>query len=165
MKGKLSIVFVVLLTANLLILGGCSSSKTPVSEADWHQVKNKVNAQNFTFIGNTVETYGSVEEVLSINPGYLKMENDQVNISLRYFGNVEVANTYRASGRIQVEGTMLERRTNHNESEGSYDLNFLVQKNKSETLQCNLKVFPSMQAQLTLNSNLRSPALYYGYIE
>jgi len=164
MKTKIGMLSCFFMAVQLLTLTGCGGSKEIISEERWQHMENTVKDQKFTFVGNRIETYGSVQENLTDNPGYLKMDGDQVTISLRYFGSVEMVNTLRESGGIRLEGTASNIRGDRNDQDGCYDLNFSVEKNKSETLLCHLRIFPNNQARLTLNSDLRSAVLYYGYI-
>ncbi len=150
--------------ASFLILFGCGATKEPLTEANWQQMENTIKGQNFTFVAKTIETMraGSANRV--DNPGYLKMDGDQVDMQLKYFGSSQISTTYGRTEGIRVVGTATDISSSRNEQGKSFDLKFNVA-NKSETLQCHLRVFSGKRALLDINSNLRSSIRYDGIIQ
>lgn len=150
--------------APFLILVGCGATNEPLTEANWQQMENTVKGQNFTFVAKTIETMRSGSANRVDNPGYLKMDGDQVDLQLKYFGSSQVSTTYGRAEGLRVVGPASDLSSNRNEDGKSYDLNFTVS-NKSETLECNLRIFSGMRAVLNVNSNLRSSIRYDGIIQ
>lgn len=164
MKTNLRFIVTIFTGIAMLLINGCGSSKEPITEATWQQMENTVQERNFTYVAKTVETMrtGSANRV--DNPGYLKMEGDQVDMELKYFGSSQVSMTYGRAEGLRVVGTATDITTSRNEAGKSYDLDFNVD-NKTETLQCNLRIFSGKRAVLTVNSNLRSTIRYDGIIQ
>ena len=148
----------------MLILISCGTSKEPITEVNWQQMEDKVKGQNFTFVAKTIETMRSGSANRVDNPGYLKMDGDQVDMQLKYFGSSQVSTSYGRAEGIRVVGPAMNLSSNRNEEGKSYDMNFSVT-NKSETLDCNLRIFSGMRAVLNINSNLRSSIRYDGIIQ
>lgn len=163
MKLSSRYLIVLFVLAQFLFTPGCGTSKEPLTEANWQQMENTVKDQNFTFVAKTIETMRSGSANRVDNPGYLKMDGDQVDMQLKYFGSRAVSTSYGTAEGLRVVGTATNLKESRNEQGNSYDLNFSVA-NKSETLECNLRVFSGMRAVLNVNSNLRSSIRYDGVI-
>jgi hypothetical protein len=148
----------------MLVFVSCGAPKEPLTEVNWQQMESKVKGQNFTFVAKTIETMRSGSANRVDNPGYLKMDGDQVDMQLRYFGSSQVSTTYGRAEGLRVVGQALNLSSNRNIEGKSYDLNFSVA-NKSETLECNLRIFSGMRAVLNINSNFRSSIRYNGIIQ
>ena len=100
----------------MLMLIGCGASKEPLTETNWQQMENKVKGQNFTFVAKTIETMRSGSANRVDNPGYLKMDGDQVDMQLKYFGSSQVSTTYGRAEGLRVVGPALNLSSNRNEA-------------------------------------------------
>ncbi|MDM9631700.1 DUF4251 domain-containing protein [Robiginitalea sp. M39] len=158
------IIYSLFLSVNLLLLMGCGASKEPITEATWEQMENMVEGQNFTFVAKTIETMRTGSANRIDNPGYLKFEGDQVDMDLRYFGSSQMSRSYGTAEGLRVVGTAKDLSSSRNTATESVDLKFSVV-NKSETLQCNLRIYSGKRAVLDVNSNLRSSIRYDGIIQ
>ncbi len=148
----------------LLFLAGCGTSKTPLTEAQWSAVENVVNSRDFTFVANSMEpTTGRVRNIVD-DAGFLKMQDDQVQMELRYVGQRQVTQAYGRNEGMRFEGTATEITSRKNEQRNYYDLDFKL-KNKAEVLQCNLRFLSASLAVLTINSNQRSSIRYQGEVK
>lgn len=146
----------------MLLLFSCGASKEPLTEANWRQMENTVTHRSFMFSANSVDTRSGRLNRMD-NLGYMKMDGDQVEMELPYFGSSQVSTTYGRTEGMRFEGAATDIATKKNETGGYYDLNFNL-KNKSEVLECNLRVFSGMRAALTINSSKRSTIRYDGSI-
>ncbi len=164
MKHIVKILFGIIIVVNALLLANCGSTKEPMTEASWEQMENMVEGQNFTFVAKTIETMRTGSANRIDNPGYLKFEGDQVDMDLRYFGSSQMSRSYGTAEGLRVVGTAKDVSSSRNTSAESVDLKFSVV-NKSETLQCNLRIYSGKRAVLDVNSNLRSSIRYDGIIQ
>lgn len=164
MKNRISIQVFCFISLQVLMFAGCGSSEAAVSEAEWLDLENTVAERSFSFSANRAETYGSVPESLVDTPGYLNMDKDQVDFSLRYFGSLERA-VPGSPGGLYFKGLIRDFQMIRNDKDRALELIFSVEKSNAETLQCDLRIFPGNKATLAISSNMRSRALYYGEIE
>ncbi len=182
MKPIVSGLFRAALVVQVLILVGCGTSKAPLSYQAWEQMETLVTARNFEFKARWAEPLqtSSMNRVANaglIPPGssvsridltgtanFLKMEADQVEMQLPYYGERQVNQVYGRAEGMAFEGSATDIRTKKNEQKNYYDLDFNL-KEKTELLQCNLRVFSNKKAVLTIYSNQRNMIRYQGEVE
>lgn len=164
MKKNLSSLLFATLPVLLLLLAGCGTSKTPLSEAEWRAVENVITSRDFTFVASSMEpTTGRVRNIVD-DAGFFKMQGDQVQMELRYVGQRQVTQAYGRNEGMRFEGTATDITSRKNEQRNYYDLDFKL-KNKAEVLQCNLRFLSARNAVLTINSNQRSSIRYQGEVK
>lgn len=146
-------------------LAGCSPGRQALSEAHWQQMEELVEARDFTFVARRIETYGSMPETLIDNPGYLTVDGNQVRMQLRFFGATQISSGYGAKKGFRANGPLSGVHYSRNEERRSLDLSFRVDAADAESLNCDLILFPGKKAVLIVNSNLRNPMRYDGFVE
>lgn len=154
------------LTAILLSIASCTSTKEPLSSEEWSRMENVVTSRSFRFDANLAEPIGGRVNRIDIrgNSYFLQMQgNDDLQMALPYFGSRQIAQPGQSQG-IQFEGTATDISTNRNEKGNFYNLDFNV-RHQSELLQCNLRLYSGMRAVLTINSNQRSSIRYDGEVK
>lgn len=164
-----------------MAIAGCGTSRT-LSDADWQQMEATVTQRDFKFEGRWAEPLqtGSLTQVTNaglVPPGssvnridltgtanYLKMQGDEVQMQLPYFGERQVNQTYGRAEGMEFEGTATDIRTRRDEKKNYYDLDFNLKK-QTELLQCNLRLYANNRALLTIYSNQRHMIRYEGLIQ
>jgi hypothetical protein len=182
MKSRISRLFIYLLLFQLFLLAGCGSAKAPLSAEDWQQMEQLVTVRNFQFRArwaeplqtssmNRVATAGLIPPGSSVNridltgtANFLSMQADQVEMHLPYYGERQVVQTYGRAEGMSFKGTAADISTKKNEPQNYYDLDFNL-KEKTELLQCNLRVFSNRKAVLTIYSNQRNMIRYQGEVD
>ena len=151
------------LIGSLLILWGCGSAKEPLSAEEWSKMENVIGSQNFVFVARLAEPIGSrVNQIdLTGNVNYMSMQADAVKMELPYFGTRQVAQPGAINQGIRFEGTAVDIRKTKNEKQNYYDLDFKI-RDKSESFNCNLRMYSAMRAVLTVNSSQRNSIRYEG---
>ena len=169
-------------TATLVfVLSGCSGAKKPLSAEAWNRMEDAVTNRNFQFTAQWAEPLqtGSMNQIANaglIPPGsnvnridltgtanYLKMQGDQVEMQLPYYGERQINQTYGRAPGMVFEGNAIDIQTRKNEKKQYYDLDFNL-KNETELLQCSLRIFSGMRTILTIYSSQRNMIRYVGEI-
>jgi hypothetical protein len=161
---------------------GCGASKEPLSAETWDQLEQVVTVRSFHFQAQWAEPLqtGSMNQVANaglIPPGsnvnridltgtanYFKMQGDAVEMQLPYYGERQINQTYGRAEGMAYQGTATDISTKKNEKNGYYDLDFNLN-NKTELLQCSLRVFPGMRTILTIYSSQRNMIRYVGELK
>ena len=182
MKSIIKLLFTTSLAIQLLILAGCGGTKKTLSAEAWSQMEQLVTVRNFQFSAQWAEPLqtGSMNQIANaglIPPGsnvnridltgtanYFNMQGDEVEMQLPYYGERQINQTYGRAEGMAYEGTAMDIRTKKNEKNGYYDLDFHL-KNKTELLQCSLRVFPGMRTILTVYSSQRNMIRYVGELK
>ena len=178
MKSILTLVFTACLA---IVLTGCSGAKKPLSAEAWGRIEDAVSNRDFQFRAQWAEPLqtGSMNQIANaglIPPGsnvnridltgtanYLKMQGDQVEMQLPYYGERQINQTYGRAPGMAFDGIATDIRTTRNEKKQYYDLDFNL-KNETELLQCSLRVFSGMRTILTIYSSQRNMIRYVGEI-
>lgn len=173
--------FKVSVILTLISLSGCGASKEPLSSEAWAQMERLVTSRDLEFHArwaeplqtgsmNTVANAGLIPPGSSVNridltgtANYFKMSGDQVEMYLPYYGERQVTQTYGRAEGMEFEGTATDIATKKNEKGRYYDLDFNL-KERTELLQCNLRVFSGSKAVLTIYSNQRNMIRYQGEV-
>ena len=151
----------------ILILGGCGSTKEPLSAETWGQMEKLMTSQNLMFVAGWAEPIGGRGRVsqidLSGSVNYMKFQGENVQMELPYFGASQVARMGGVDQGFRFESTATDIRTQKNEKQNYYDLDFKV-RNKSESLSCSLRLYSAQRAVLTINSSQRNSIRYEGQL-
>lgn len=182
MKSIIRLFFSTSLAFQLLALTGCGAAKEPLSAEAWDQMEQVVTARNFKFRAQWAEPLqtGGMNQLANaglIPPGsnvnridltgtanYFKMEGNQVEMQLPYYGERQVNQTYGRAQGMEYEGTATDIQTRKNEKNKYYDLDFNL-KNNTELLQCSLRLFQGMRTILTVYSSQRNMIRYVGELQ
>ncbi|TWO33001.1 DUF4251 domain-containing protein [Seonamhaeicola sediminis] len=159
-----------------IIIIGCSSRKQLTATADKMEkihaivkmdtiniISNWANPLNSNMIANTgLLPVGSTAGNISLigNANYFKIIGDSVSIYLPYYGEWRFAPPYgaRETG-ISFDGKPKEYKQTFNKKKNKYEYYFEL-KNNAEIFQINLTLFPNLNTDIHVNSNLRA---YIGY--
>ena len=164
----------------IVLLTGCGTANKPLSARQWEALERVVtgdlqfkarwaeplqtNSMNQIANAGLIPPGSNVNRIdLTGTANYLKVKGDRVEMQLPYYGERQVNQTYGRASGMEFEGTATNIRTTKNESRNHYDLEFNL-KDKTELLQCNLRVFSNMRALLTIYSNQRQMIRYEGEV-
>ncbi|MEJ2584250.1 MAG: DUF4251 domain-containing protein, partial [Robiginitalea sp.] len=165
----------------LLALSSCGTAKEPLSSGTWDKMEDMVTNRDFRFKArwaeplqtssmNRVANAGLIPPGSSVNridltgtANFLKMEGDMVEVQLPYYGERQVNQTYGRAEGVAFEGPATDITTGRNKKKKYYDLDFNL-KDKTEVLQCNLRIFSNRRAILTVYSNQRNMIRYVGEV-
>jgi hypothetical protein len=114
--------------------------------------------------GSNLQAPGSSGNSINLigNFNYFEMKADSVKAYLPYYGERQFGNGhYSGSTAIEFNGIPRELEIEKNEKKGYYHISFLADKD-TETLQLNIKLYPSMKSLMTVNSNQRMVINYEG---
>lgn len=152
-----------ILSAFFLILSGCGATQEPLSTEAWDQMDTLINSGNLAFVAQWAQPIGSrVNQIdLTGRVNYLKMQGSDLEMQLPYFGTSQVARVGGGNQGFQFEGTASDIRISRNEKQNSYDMDFKT-RDKSETLNCMLRLYTGNRAVLTINSSQRNSIRYEG---
>ena len=145
----------------MFFLWGCNSTKKTVASASESEMEAFVETLDFMFVTGLVET-NSITDFTS-NVDFMKMRGDSVQMNLPYFGTHHVARMGGGRGGLRFTSKATDIRTSKNEKQKYFDLNFKV-RDRSESISCKLRVYPTGRAMLSINSSQRSNAQYEGTI-
>jgi hypothetical protein len=96
------------------------------------------------------------------NSNYLKVIGDSVSVSLPYFGERQMGGGYNSSGQgIEFNGIPQKYDTNWNAKKERYEIEMTL-KQKTETFQFNIIVFPSLTTEINVSSTHRFSIRYSG---
>ena len=103
---------------------------------------------------------------LANNINYFEMKGDSVMAYLPYFGEIQFGGDHYSNQgtAIEFKGVPKDLTIEKNEKKEHYEIGFQVD-NVTETFQVNIKLFPSMKSQMTINSNRRFVIRYDGKVE
>lgn len=164
-----------------VFLSSCKSTVTPLTAAEWAELDKLVEDRDFSMEARWAEPTpdnslnrmanagllppGSSPSRINLegNANYFRMKGDSVEVQLPFWGERQVVQAYGSADGITYEGPAEDLEVVKNESQSRYDLNFTL-RNKSERLQCNLKIFGGKRALLTVNSTQRNSIRYEGTI-
>ncbi len=168
--------------ALILLITGCGAARKSLTPESWAEMEAVVRDRNFTFEARWAEplpdnSLNQLANAGQIPPGsnanrinlinnanFLKMRGDSVEMALPYYGERQVTQTYGRAEGMQFEGVATDLETRKNEKRNYQDLDFNL-KNKTEVLQCNLRIFNGLRAVLTIFSNQRNMIRYEGTLE
>ncbi len=165
MNFRIQPMLVLSLSFLLFGLNSCSSTKEPLSSETWAQMENVIASKNFRFDARLAEPIGSRVSRIDLQGynAFMKLQGEDLQMELPYFGTRQVAQMGGGSQGIRFEGTATDVRTGRNEKNNHYNLDFKA-RHQSESFQCNLRVYSGMRAVLTINSNQRNSIRYEGQV-
>ena len=182
MKSIIELPLRAFLAIPFLLLAGCGASKDPLSAQAWDRMERVVTSRNFQFRAQWAEPLqtGSMNQIANaglIPPGsnvnridltgtanYLKMEGDQVEMQLPYYGERQINQNYGRADGMEFIGPAEDIRTRKTAKNEYYDLDFNL-KYKTELLQCSGRVFSGMRTILTIYSSQRNMIRYVGEVK
>ncbi|WP_396637761.1 DUF4251 domain-containing protein [Maribacter sp. R77961] len=167
----------------LVVLLGCSSTKkTNVNPEELAAFKRFVEngrfefnataafplqTQAFTSVANSGllqpgSNSGRID--LTGNPSYIKIMGDSISAYLPYFGERRVSGGYGANTDISFNGRVKDYEIVRDSLKHTYKIDFRMEQN-TEVYDVHLTVFPSRNANLSLNSTQRSTIRYDGVVQ
>lgn len=170
-----------ILMVAISFLTSCKSTVTPLTASEWAELDKLVEDRNFSMEARWAEPTpdNSLNQMASAgllppgsspsrinlegNANYFRMKGDSVEVQLPFWGERQVIQAYGGAEGITYRGPAEDLEVVKNESQSRYDVNFTLP-NKSERLQCNLKIFKGYRALLTVNSTQRNSIRYEGTI-
>ena len=153
------------LVAFVLILVGCGAAAEPLSAEEWSKMESVATSQNFVFVAVLAEPIGSgVNQIdLTGNVNYMSLQGSRLEMQLPYFGQSQVAQPAGGRQGLQFEGTATDIMTTKNEKQNYFDVDFKT-RNKSESLNCKLRMYSGSRGVLTVNSSQRNSIRYEGEV-
>jgi len=99
------------------------------------------------------------------NPNYVKVKGDSIAVYLPYFGERQMGGGYANSdSAIQFEGVPDSYEATWNEKKQRYDIR-ITMKQKTETFEMNLVLFPNLSCGINVNSSHRFSIRYNGDVK
>ena len=96
------------------------------------------------------------------NSNYLKVIGDSVSVSLPYFGERQMGGGYNSSGQgIEFNGIPQKYNATWNAKKERYEIEMTL-KQKTETFQFNITIFPSLTTDINVSSTHRLSIRYSG---
>jgi len=120
---------------------------------------NSLSNTNLIAPGNTVGRFN-----ISQTSAYFRMEGDQVDMSLPYFGERRMGGGYNDDNGIEYKGKIDDLKVEFNEKKKYYRISFSAQKN-TESFDVNIQLFQNLNIQMFINTSHRSNIRYDGYAE
>ena len=157
----------------LLLVTGTMAGQT---KKEKKQMKKEAEAKEFAVTRALVESgifefradwatsNQGVQVNLATNPNHMRLQKEEADVYLPYFGVANTANpAFSTEGGVVLRGPVRELRTETNEKKQTVTLHFKGDSSK-EKLDFYLTVFRSGNALLNINSNVRSGIRYEGEI-
>lgn len=164
----------------ILSLVSCKSSK--VTDAQINALKNLVESKNYTIESDWAypQVTNAVQQVLNsglLQPGnsanainlignsnFLTISGDSINSYLPYFGERQMNIGYGGQDSGIALKTIME---DYSETKGKHDSHIIrfSARNKSETFDIIVQLFPSLKSEIRVNSSSRFPISYIGQVE
>ncbi|TLX78393.1 DUF4251 domain-containing protein [Labilibacter sediminis] len=122
-----------------------------------------VKDKNIEFVADRAFPSGWRSIDLISNPNYLRLSNDSAKAEMPYFGRA-YQSTPGERGGINFDNKVSEKEMEINEKKGRISLSFEVKEN-NDVFRCQLDIFHSGSASLTVVSNNRQTISYNGNVE
>lgn len=123
-----------------------------------------INSGSFQFEATWATTQKGRRINLIGNPNYLKLNNNEADVDLPFFGEAFSGSIgISGDGGIVFKGTPENYKTDFNDKKQKHTIEFKG-KGKNDTYDFSLTVFKNGNANLTVNSNNRSSISYDGKI-
>lgn len=167
MRHSIGIVLLLLLIAGNLN-GQTKKEKKKLKEEaeamEFAATRAIVESGVFDFRADWATSNQGIRVNLATNPNYMKLQREEADVYLPYFGVAHTANpAFSTEGAVVLQGPIREMRTEVNEKKQTITLRFKGDASK-ENLDFFLTVFRSGNALLNVNSNVRSGIRYDGEI-
>ncbi|MFD0932225.1 DUF4251 domain-containing protein [Psychroflexus salinarum] len=98
------------------------------------------------------------------NSAYLKFEGDTVSADLPYFGERQMGGGYSRNTGIEFEGVPKDLEIEKDADKNFYNIKFNIS-DETENYQIVLKLYPSLDAFININSSQRFPIRYDGTLK
>lgn len=92
---------------------------------------------------------------------YIKVKNDSLQITLPYYGELQIANAYNADAGINFEGFPTIANFKFNKNKSAYEIDYVVEL-KNETLKIFITLFANNRSNFSINSSNRTGINYDG---
>ncbi len=175
-----------LITYSLVIIGffffSCGASKSKATEGEIAALDVLIKNKQFTIVSNWAypQVTNAMQQVLNsgiMQPGsssgsislignanFLTISNDSITSYLPYFGERQMQVDYGGGdSAIQFDGLM-ENYTTVKNKDHSYDIKFNAKSN-NESFNVYIKIYPSLNCDMTFNSASRFPIRYSGEVK
>ena len=166
--------------AVLIVLVGCKSADTGVSEFETQQTKTLIESNNYelTMTWATPMANNAMNQISNANllpldsrtgrinlqgsSSYIRTKGDSVQVYLPYFGTRQLSITPGdTNGAIQFEGLPERYEVEYNDKKRLTDIYIRV-KDRTEQYDVNIKVFGNRNANVYVNSTHRTSIRYTG---
>lgn len=160
----------------------CKSTKSKTTEAQINALENLVESKSYTIESNLAnpQITNAMQQVLNSgilqpgssanainligNPNFLTISNDSVSAHLPYFGERQMHFDYGGrDGGIKLNG-LIEDYTLKKGKNNRFIIEFNA-RNKMETFNINILLFPNLNSEIIVNSSSRFPISYIGKVE
>jgi hypothetical protein len=136
--------------------------KEEKSLKEFEMTKSLINSHAYMFVANWAGTQKGRRIDLTTNPNSLKIEKDQADIYLPYFGIVH-SSSYglKDEGGIVFNGTVNNYKVEINDEKQKITISFSA-KGKNDQFDFTLTVFKNKNSSLLVYSNIRNSINYDG---
>lgn len=173
---KLQVAAIILLVSGVLVSW---KSPTHLSSQD-NKLEEIVNGKQFKIecewampmvtgamsrMGGILPAGSNVSRINLIgNPNFLKVEGDSVSADLPYYGERQMGGAYGSTDTgVEFDGVPKKYTVKKNKKKGHYDIRFSISHN-SEAYDVTVRLFPNLNAHISVNSNQRNIIRYDGQI-
>lgn len=164
---KLTVLFIGLaLVSNVLVAQTKAEKKALKAEAaqkGYAKMKAMIDSGIYTFVADWANSQRGGRINLTNNPNYLKMDNENSDAYLPYFGVVQVPSMSGNAG-IEFSGPVRNYQVEYNDKKQKALIRFNA-KNSSESFNLTLTVFHNGNASLALSSSGRNSISYDGKVK
>ena len=136
--------------------------KEETAQKEYEATKLLIDSGIYTFQANWANTQKGRRISLQGNPTYLKIDDNNVDAYLPYFGALH-SPTIGGGGAIKFEGTVKNYKVKYNDKKKKATVLFNA-KNTSENFDINLSIYKSGKASLSVTSNKRNSITYDGVV-
>lgn len=163
---KLFIVCSILIFSINLSLAQTKEEKKKIKEEaekkEFETTKSLIKSGEYKFIADWATTQSGTKINLATNHGYLKIEKENAEADLPYFGDVQVASN-SGKGGIEFKNEIDNYAVEFNDKKKTVTIQFKATE-KSEFFNLILTVFKSGNASLDISSNKRNSIGYDGKV-
>ena len=156
---------ILLLTFNLSfaqIKDEKKKSKEETAKKEYERTRSLIEAGTYFFTADWTTTQKGKRINLATNFGYLKIDKENAEADLPYFGVAQVA-SYSSNGGIVFNNENVTYKVEFDDKKQKVIIQFNATQ-KSESFKLLLSVFKSGGASLTISSNNRNSARYDGKV-
>jgi len=164
---KVVLLFVSLLFVSTTLIGQTKAEKKALkaeaAQKEYTKMKTLIESGIYTFVAEWANSQRGGRINMMGNPNYLKMDNENVDAFLPYFGVVQAPSMSGNAG-VEFSGPVTNYRVDYNDKKQKVLIRFKA-KNSSESFNLTLTVFQNGNASLNLSSSGRNSISYDGKVK
>jgi len=133
-------------------------------ETKHNEIKELIKSGSYVFEADKTFKYRGGMVDLTTNPNYVKIDGNEVEADLPFFGETYQVHDMSGDAGINFKGEMLNYKETPDDKKGKVDIRFEVE-TQNDKYTCFLTVHYSGEATLNVSSMSKSNARYLGEVQ